>query len=396
LASSIPEGVRRAAVLAAGLALVAAAPLAAQRPYRVAGRVLRVAGRDSVPVPGIRVTFHRVSSAASGPIDSVQADARGRFRFSTRADSGATYLVSARFAGVAYFSPPLGQSPALDTAVTLLVADTSSGPAAPVTLAARHIVVERPDSAGDRRVTDFVVLRNPGPATRVAPDSVHPSWGWRLPRGVLGPTAGEGDFSPGAVIFRDDSALIFAPISLGEAQMVVQYTIPAGTEVVGFPIETPTPDLNVLTEEGGAKVEGVGSGTGTPEQLDGRDFTRWSGTVDAGSMVTVRLAQGATPTWLLPALIGLAAVALVIIGMRALRPGAAQAPAAPRAPSPAAPRAPTSGPADRLIDRVAALDLKFGGREHEVPAEEWSRYLADRAELLRQIEAALAAAPPHP
>lgn len=360
------------------LAALPARPLAAQKPLAIAGRVSRIVGGDTVGVPGVRVVFHHVSPHGSGPIDSIAADARGRFRFFLpRRDSLGTYLVSARYAGVAYFSAPLGTDPKLDAAVLLLVADTSSGAAAPVTLAARHLVIEKPDADGTRHVTDLLVLQNPGPATRVAPDTVRAAWGVRIPRGVLDPAPGDGDFSPDAIRFRNDSILIFAPISLGEAQMVVRYSVPASSGVIGLPIEDSVPSFNVLVEEGGAAVDGKGLAPAAPEQLSGRSFLHWSGPVPAGTMVSVRLGGGgALPGWLLPTLLALMALALAVVGARALKG---------RAPK-VAPRPVGSS---ELVEQVARLDLRFAGREQETPPAEWQAYLAERARLVRALDAAL-------
>ena len=369
----------RRSLAALALALIAPPALLAQGRVTTAGVVQRVMRGDTVPVPGVMVTLHRVSSAGSGPIDSTRADARGRFRFSVRRDSAATYLLSARYAGVAYFSPAIGTDPRLDLAVALLVADTSSGAGAPVHLEARHIVIERPGTDGSRHVTDLLVLNNPGPDTRVAPDTVRAAWGTRLPRGIVDAAAGDGDFSPNAVAFRNDSVLIFAPISLGEAQMVVQYTLPADAGTVGFPIEDSIGSLNVLAEEGGARVSGAGLSAAEAEQLDGREFLHWSGVGVSGTVVTVRLGGGgAVPAWALPLLLGLMVAGLAFVTLRLRRPVAAPAPVRANA-------------SRKLIDQVAALDLRYAGREGETAAGEWSTYLAERARLVRALEDALAA-----
>ena len=61
-----------------------------------------------------------------GPVDSTAADARGRFRFRFRADSGAVYLLSARYREIEYFSTPVHLGARPDTAIRLVVYDTSS------------------------------------------------------------------------------------------------------------------------------------------------------------------------------------------------------------------------------------------------------------------------------
>jgi hypothetical protein len=46
--------------------------------------------------------------------------------------------------------------------------------------------------------------------------------------------------------------------------------------------------------------------------------------------------------------------------------------------------------ADLLLNEVAALDARYQGREAELPAEEWARYVARRAALKAEAAAALA------
>ena len=68
---------------------------------------MRPVGADSVPVPGVRVVLHRVAQATQGPLDSALAGPDGGFRFTLRPDTAAIYLLSARHAGIEYFTTPL-------------------------------------------------------------------------------------------------------------------------------------------------------------------------------------------------------------------------------------------------------------------------------------------------
>jgi hypothetical protein len=52
---------------------------------------------------------------------------------------------------------------------------------------------------------------------------------------------------------------------------------------------------------------------------------------------------------------------------------------------PAAPRT------DQLIDAIAALDVRYAGREGETPVDEWSSYITERARIKARLEASLAA-----
>jgi len=44
-----------------------------------------------------------------------------------------------------------------------------------------------------------------------------------------------------------------------------------------------------------------------------------------------------------------------------------------------------------LVDAIAALDVRYAGREGETPVDEWSSYLTERARIKAQLEASLAA-----
>ncbi|MBW8772593.1 MAG: hypothetical protein JF590_04785, partial [Gemmatimonadetes bacterium] len=166
---------------------------------RFAGSVIRVVAGDTLRVPGAQVQLHRVSAAAQGVIDSGRTDARGAWRFRTPLDTTATYLVSARFAGIEFFTPPLTTDRTRpDTTVTIVVADTSSGPAAHVTVQSRHLLIQGGDSAGWRGVLDVVVLENHSGYTRIASDTTRPSYVMLLPPGARQPELADGDIGPEA------------------------------------------------------------------------------------------------------------------------------------------------------------------------------------------------------
>src|ERR1051325_8029542 len=194
----------------------------------VSGRVMRRAGADTVPVGGAVVVLHRVGRAAQGPVDTTVADAAGRFRLRFTPDTTAAWLLSAPFAGIEYFSSPLTADPAHpDTGLVILVSDTAS--TAPIRLRLRTLLVSRPDESGTRTVVDWFVLANSGPLTRVAPDSLHPSWSTPLPEFAQNVELADlrlSQFSADAVVFRRDSALLFAPLSPGDKELMLEYRIP--------------------------------------------------------------------------------------------------------------------------------------------------------------------------
>lgn len=347
------------------------APLLAQS-VSAEGRVLK---SDSSAVAGARVVLHQVRRAVQGPLDSGRTDRGGRFRFAFRADTAGLYLLSARYAGIEYFSQPVHTNPERpDTAIRIVVYDTSS--TAPVSLEARHLVVARPGEDGSRRVLDLIVLGNDGQQTRIAPEVLRPSWSGPLPRGTIGLELGESDVSPDAVTRRGDSVIVTAPLAPGEKQVTIEYLVPAGLELLELPFTESVPMLNVLAEEKDAVVSGGTMELADSQVLQGRSFRRWTGLVPAGTSLRVALpGRARAPEWVLAALV--AAVVLVLAGAgwyflkrQSMLPGASS---------------------DELLDAVAALDARYLGREAETSADEWRSYHAERARLKGLLETSLAA-----
>lgn len=343
-----------------------------------AGTVELPRNTDTVVAPHVRVLLHRVARESQGPLDSTTADARGRFRIRFRPDTGALYLLSARYGGIEYFSSPVHTNPARpDTAIRLLVYDTSS--AAPVAVAARHIVVPRPGEDGSRTVLDLVVVRNEGVQARVAPDSTRPSWAMALPSGSVGLEVGESDVSPEAVSREGDSVLVMAPLAPGDKQLTLEYLLPGNRSAVDFPLEAGAM-VNVLVEEPAARVTGGTLALADSQQIEGRWFHRWSGRIDGGGAVHLILPRpGPGQRWLLPGLVAGLALALGLATWRVTTR---------RTPRPVPGRLADPG---RLLETLAALDARYLGREGEVPSEEWTRYREEREGLKAQLEAALAA-----
>jgi hypothetical protein len=342
-----------------------------------AGRVVRPQGADSVPVPGVRVVLHRVGQMEQGPMDSTVSGPAGRFRFRFRADSGAVFLLSARYRDIEYFSTPVHTNAARpDTAIRLVVYDTAS--AAPVTLAARHLVVPRPSEDGSREILDLVILSNTGARTRVAPDSLGTSWAGLLPAGSEGLEVGESDVSPEAVVRRGDSLLVSGPIAPGEKQLVLQYHLPAGGRTLRLPVDSGA-RINVLVEEPGTTVSGP-LAVADSQEIEGRSFHRWSGVPAARGTVTITLPglPGGGKVWLAP-LVGLLALGLGLATWWTLR-----------RPGERAVSVSTTLDPSTLLDALAELDARYAGREAETPAEEWSAYQERRARLKTELAAALA------
>jgi hypothetical protein len=337
----------------------------------VSGRVLTA---DSTPVP-TRVVLHRVAQETQGPIDSTSAGHDGRFRFRFHPDSGAFYILSAQYAGIEYFSQPVpsgGAGPV--SGISIVVYDTSSS--VPISLQARHLVVTRPGEDGSRSVLDIMVLRNDGRRTRIASDSTRPTWTAPLPVGSVGLELSESDFSREAVGRRGDSVIVVAPFAPGEKQLTVQYLIPARRTSVELPIGSRGVSLNVLAEEPQVSVSGRGVGFSDTQTIQGRTFRRWSGVAEQGTVIRLTLpGTGRTPGGLLAALVAAMALALAASGWFLI----------------ARPRAAVTAPPADLLDTLAALDLRYAGREDQTPADEWKSYVEERAKLKARLEASLAA-----
>lgn len=298
-------------LLAFVVLLGASAPrrLAAQATF--AGTVARIAGADTVAVGGARMQLHRVGAVHQGVIASAVADARGRWRFRVSLETDANYLVSANHAGIEFFTPPLSTDPARpDTAVRIVVADTSSDPALRLEVRSRHLLIQGGDSAGWRGVVEVLVMENATGATKVGADSLAPVAVFLLPPDATEPELADGDLGPEAVRFERGAVEIFAPIAPGAMSLAIQYLLPARAEVV-IPFADTVTEFNLLVDGEGAPVGGAPLMGPEPVQVEGREFRRWTAPVPAGMTVELDL-RGAreTPRAILFALIASMAVGL--------------------------------------------------------------------------------------
>lgn len=354
--------------LSAGALLLAlGGSLAAQQGGAVSGQVLRLSGSDSVAIAAAPLVLHRITHSQQGPIDSLRADARGRFRFRLPADTSAVFLVSARFAGIEYFSPPLRFDPSRpDSALIIVVSDTSSS--APVRIGSRHAVISRLGPDGTRGVLEIIGVSNQSDLTRVSGDTGRAVWGIALPAGTGTVRPGQGDFSPEALVIRHDSVLLYAPVAPGEKQIVFSYSLPSKIGRLPLRFDEPVAEVNVLLEDEDAKVSGGPLARADTQLIEGRTFRRWSGTMPAPGTLLIVFPGAATPPWLLPALVAATALGLLLAAWRLVR-------------------RPAPVPVD-IVGAIAALDARYLGREAELPADEWQRYQTERARLKRQAELA--------
>lgn len=360
--------------------MLVAAPLAGQGMLTAAGRVVAFRGADTVGVPGVRVTLHAIGNASQGAVDSALSGPGGGFRFRRTGDTAVVYLLSARFAGIEYFGEPM-RLPGAAT-VLLAVADTSS--TAPVTVAARHVIIRRPDSTGARPVLDVFSIRNAGTVTRVAPDTTLPTATVLIPPGVLDARVEEGDLSGAAVEFRGDTLLVFAPLPPGTKDVMLAYRLPPGSRATAW--QAPADSFDILTEEDrDVTASGAGLKPTAAVELLGVPLQRWSAIPPDSGTGTVQFGSNSSPGTqqaALLALVTLLGLGVVVGSVAAFRRRQAVAPVqGTRRP-------------DDPIEALARLDAQFAGRRGEVPDAEWTAYEAERARFKAAAEAALAGGSP--
>ncbi|MGH7583344.1 MAG: hypothetical protein ACREL5_08985 [Gemmatimonadales bacterium] len=279
------------------------------------GRVVRVTGADTIAVPDARVALHRVTTGASGPIDSTHAAGDGRFAFSFNADTGAVYLVSARWDGIEYFGTPIVPPAGDDSAAVITVYDTSS--AAPVRLAARHLIVSNVTADGVRDVVDLFVLDNRGSLTRVSADSTRPTWQVRLSGFAVNARPGNSGFAASAMQFSGPVFGLFAAIPPGERDVEIDYQIPPDTREFSVPVDVSAPISNVISDDRTMRV--VGDFVRADTAIGGKEYARWQGRLTAGTPLILRFSNAAAPKWVVPLLVAIMAALLLGVTAWALR-----------------------------------------------------------------------------
>ena len=216
----------------------------------VSGRVLR-GGRDTVPLANAWVVLHRVTREGGGPLDSVRTDLRGRYRIQLRVeDTTGVYVVSAWYDSLAYFSLPLNVVGRPAVHVEDLVAYPTTVNQPPIRLARRLITIANPGQDGMREVLEILELENMGHTTRITKDTLVPTWAGRVPEVAGQFQGGQGDISPEAIVFRNDSVLVLGPIPPGPPkQLSYGYSLPASARKLVLTIDQHTVELNLLVED---------------------------------------------------------------------------------------------------------------------------------------------------
>jgi hypothetical protein len=311
----------------------------------VAGRVLSGSSDSLRAVASQLVVLHRISADSSGPVDSARTSTAGTYRFRYRLEGPRSmYIVSSRYAGIAYFTTPLREAAVTSPEADITVYDTTSA-MFPLSLRGRHLVVA-PEEGGVRRVVDVFEVANDSNRTLIA-GAAGMTWRVALPREARNPASNGGDLPPEAFRFTGGNAELTVPFPPGARQVVLTYAIPAGVPI-DIPVVDATGNLEVLVEGAAGRVSGAGLTAEEPVSMEGRTFQRYTASpVSAGSSFSLGGSGGSGNAGRV-ALLAIAAVA-VALGFLVARRAPARVPAI----------APQS--ADALARQIAALDHVYSG-----------------------------------
>lgn len=335
----------------------------------VAGRVLSGSSNSLSPVASQMVVLHRISADSSGPVDSARTSTAGTYRFRYRLEGPRTmYIVSSRYAGIAYFTTPLREAAVTSPDGDITVYDTTSA-VFPLTVRARHVVVAPPEG-GFRRVVDVFEVANDSNHTLIAGQR-GPTWRVALPREARDFSSSGGDLPPEAFRFALGDAELLVPFPPGSRQLVLTYAIPARGSI-DVPVVDATANLEVLVEGAGGRAAGAGLTAEEPVSMEGRTFQRYTASpVSAGSTFAIG-GSGGTDNARRVALLAIAAVA-VALGIVVSRRRPASAPIVAARPV-----------AELLARQIAALDHVYSSAEKQGGAG-GDYYRWRRAALLQRL-----------
>ncbi|MFN5581140.1 hypothetical protein [Gemmatimonas sp.] len=388
---------------ALALAAVAALPVLAEAQAgnrTVAGRVRRpvAAGGDSTGMGAasrVWVTLHRVGKDTAGPIDSVQSDANGRYRFRyTPFGAGdAVYFASTTYGGIAYFTAPLKSVNAAADETEITVFDTTST-TFPMSVKGRHLIISKADSSNLRTVVEVFELSNDSLVTLVASESPNaaPTWSIAIPAAAQDVRANEGEISPDAFAAQNGRVSVFAPIAPGVKQVAFSYKVPDSSFPLRVRAEAGAVVFEVLVEEPQGKVQGQGFTAVDPVTLEGRNFRRFLSQdvkPDAELVVDVPAGGGGGRNLYIAGLLVAVGFLMMLALTRSMQRAASKRGTTVPTLRPRESEAPL---ADRLAQEIAALDATYARQENPSPAVQ-TAYEARRAELKAALAEALAEVP---
>ena len=361
----------------------------------MSGRVTRPSVDGVAPVQGAWVVLHRVGSDTAAPLDSVRSAANGRFRFRYRAsgDANALYFVSASYAGIAYFGPPLRARDVTGDDAEIVVYDTTST-GVPLHVRGRHLIVGAPRPDGTRDIVEVFEIANDTSVTLLADERGPPSWSTLLPAGVIDFQVGQGDFAPQTIRQDGERVLVSAPFAPGLKQLSFAYRLPQSSFPVSYPMGEGTTVLEVLLEEPGATATGPSLERVESVTVEGRGFRRFlAQNVPARSVVRITAPVVATSgdraRWLWIVGVGIAVTMMGALMLALVRRRRAPGRAA-RASTPM----PGAESAEVLARTIASLDEEFEKIANPDAARR-EAYEKERAALKTRLARALAHAREH-
>jgi hypothetical protein len=327
----------------------------------------------------------------------VRTDVRGRyaFRYHPSGAEDALYFASASYGGIAYFSTPFRAAVERGDDATITVFDTTSRPV-DIHVAGRHLILGAPGEGGRREVVEVFELGNDTSVTLVSRDGSTPVWSAHLPAAAIEPKMNpSGEIAPGAVTFRGNEVLVFAPLSPGIRQLSFAYALPSSAFPLSLPVERPTTVLEVLAEEPMISVNGARLSEVAPVVTSGRNFRRLLARDVAPSEV-VRIDVPTATSDIRSRFLLSVAVTSVLAMLLALSyaftrrrtraiAGIAVSPSKMATPAPAVARE-----SDVLVREIATLDARYEQQRSPSPADR-ARYDVERAALKAKLASALAA-----
>jgi len=171
-------------------------------------------------------------------------------------------------------------------------------------------------------VLELVELENPGAATRVARDTMLPTWAGALPPPAIQFRVGQGDVSPQVVTRRGDSVAVYGPLPPRERkQLSYTYVLAATVRRMSLPIDQPTDEVDLLLEDTAAVVTAGKLDSLGAEDIGGRRFARYrTPPLPPGAALAIVFTERRfAPESLIPLIVGVAAVVLAIGFVVALR-----------------------------------------------------------------------------
>ena len=344
------------------------------------------------PAVGTWVTLHRVGKDTAGPIDSLQTDAKGqyRFRFTPFGASDGVYFASTTWGGIAYFTPPLKAVDSRGDDAEITVFDTTSV-RFQLTVKGRHLIVGKADTTQFRTVIEVFELSNDSLRTLVATDTTSPmpTWSVSVPASALDVRANEGEISPDAFVAGPGRVSVYAPIAPGIKQVAFSYKVPTSSFPLSMRAEGGAVVFEVLLEEPQGFVTGKGFANVDPITLEGRNFRRFlSQDVQSNAELIIELPSSGLPgrnLYIAGLLVAIGMLMMVVL-MRSMQRRASQRVAVEPTLRPRESDAPLH---ERLAQEIAALDETYA-RIADPSDMVQKAYNTRRSELKSALSRALA------